>query len=250
MSTADTETADAFLGGRLILHQPRTGYRAGADPVLLAAAVTARPGQSVLDLGCGAGAAMFCLAARVPGLEMHGLEVQHLYAALAERNAARNGIAATIHRGDLSAMPATLRAMRFDHVISNPPYHDRGTGTPSTHPPRETAFGESLPLADWVALGARRLQPRGTMSVIQKADRLPDLITAMATALGSIRIRPIQPREGRPASLVIVQAIKGGRSPARLDPPLVLHTAPLHQTDNGDLSGAARSILRDGAPLL
>jgi tRNA1(Val) A37 N6-methylase TrmN6 len=60
---------DRLLGGRVRLLQPLKGYRAATDPVLLAAAVAARPGQRVLDLGCGAGAAVFCLAARVPGLE-------------------------------------------------------------------------------------------------------------------------------------------------------------------------------------
>jgi tRNA1Val (adenine37-N6)-methyltransferase len=74
---AETElTRDGFLGGRLALLQPRDGYRAGTDPVLLAAFVPAREGESVLDLGCGAGTAALCLAARVPVLELHGLELQ------------------------------------------------------------------------------------------------------------------------------------------------------------------------------
>ena len=57
---------DAFLGGRLVLRQPARGYRAGADAVMLAAACSARAGERVLELGCGAGAALFCLGARVP----------------------------------------------------------------------------------------------------------------------------------------------------------------------------------------
>ena len=57
-SISDSDlTRDAFLGGRLYLWQPRTGYRAGVDPVLLAASVPARRGESVLDLGCGVGTA-------------------------------------------------------------------------------------------------------------------------------------------------------------------------------------------------
>ena len=89
MSTKDSGTTrDAFLGGKLRLRQPRRGYRAGIDPVLLAASVPARPGQSVLDLGCGAGAAALCLAARVGGLRLAGLERQADYAELARANAA------------------------------------------------------------------------------------------------------------------------------------------------------------------
>ena len=76
------------------------GSRAATDPVLLAAFVPARPGERVLDLGCGAGTAGLCLAARVPGLELHGLEVQPAYAELARRNAADNRLALTVHEGD------------------------------------------------------------------------------------------------------------------------------------------------------
>lgn len=68
----DALSRDAFLCGRLHLWQPKKGYRAATDPVLLAAACPARPGERVLDLGCGAGAAALCLATRVPGLELAG----------------------------------------------------------------------------------------------------------------------------------------------------------------------------------
>ena len=114
---------DGFLGGRLRIAQPVRGYRAGADAVMLAAACPARPGESVLELGCGAGVALLCLGARVPGLALTGLELQPAYAALARRNAAANGIAARVAEGDLAHMPALLRGESFDHVIANPPYH-------------------------------------------------------------------------------------------------------------------------------
>ena len=80
-------STDAFLGGRLSIMQPIRGYRAAADPVLLAAAVPARAGDAVLELGCGAGVASLCLGQRVPGLIQFGLELQPAYAALARRNA-------------------------------------------------------------------------------------------------------------------------------------------------------------------
>ena len=105
MSFADEDlTEDAFLDGRARLLQPRKGYRAATDPVFLAAAVAARPGDWVLDIGCGAGAAAACLAARVPGLKLHGLELQPPYAALARRNLPE----ATVWEGDLFAPPDEL----------------------------------------------------------------------------------------------------------------------------------------------
>ena len=100
--SADDLTCNAFLGGRLHLWQPKNGYRAGIDPVLLAAAVPAESGQSVLELGCGAGAAVLCLAARVPGLIMTGVELQPAYAKLAERNASENGAEMDVVCADLA----------------------------------------------------------------------------------------------------------------------------------------------------
>ena len=89
-------THDAFLCGKLHLWQPKQGYRAATDAVLLAAACPAKAGQSVLDLGCGVGAASLCLASRVAGLVQTGLELQEDYAALARQNAAENGVALNV----------------------------------------------------------------------------------------------------------------------------------------------------------
>jgi len=119
-------TRDAFLGGRLALWQPRDGYRAAIDPVFLAAFAPARRGQRVLDLGCGAGTAALCLGVRVEGLDLHGLEIQPAYADLARRNAAASGIALALHEGDLCRPPTALRALSFDLVLTNPPYHPIG----------------------------------------------------------------------------------------------------------------------------
>jgi len=88
---SDLHSYDQFLGGRLTVAQPKTGYRAGVDPVLLAASVPAGRGESVLELGCGVGVASLCLAARVPGLKITGVEIQPDAAILDAQNAKHNG---------------------------------------------------------------------------------------------------------------------------------------------------------------
>ncbi|NHB75909.1 tRNA1(Val) (adenine(37)-N6)-methyltransferase [Rhodobacter calidifons] len=246
---ADEELSDdKFLCGRLRLLQPLKGYRAATDPVLLAAACPAEPGEEVLDLGCGAGAAALCLGLRVPGLALAGLELQPAYADLARRNAARNGIAVEVHEGDLARMPAALRR-DFDHVIANPPYYPAG-GSPSPVAARARAMQVETPLAAWVAAATRRLRPGGWLTLICGADGLPEVLAALAPKLGSASVLPLAPREGRAALRVIVQARKGGRAPFRLLAPFVLHQGAAHDGDRESYTPAANAILREGADLL
>ncbi len=75
-ASSEATSEDRLLGGRVRLSQPVEGYRAAIDPVFLAAAVPVRAGESVLDLGCGAGAAALGLLARVPELSVTGLDIQ------------------------------------------------------------------------------------------------------------------------------------------------------------------------------
>ena len=240
-------TRDAFLCGRLHLWQPRKGYRAATDAVLLAAACPATSGQRVLDLGCGVGAASLCLAARVPALAHWGLEVQGDYADLARRNAFENGVALQVVTGDLAAMPAGLR-LGFDHVMANPPWYPRG-GSPSPVKGRDTALRAALPLADWVVAASRRLEPGGWLTMILGADGLPEVLAACGTRLGSVAVLPLAARDGRPALRVILRAKKGGRAAFRLLAPLILHHGTAHAGDRESYTARANDILRNGAAL-
>ena len=238
-------TDDGFLGGRLRVLQPRMGYRAATDPVFLAATVAATAGQSVLELGCGAGVASLCLAARLPGLVLTGVELQPAYADLARRNAARNGIALRVIAADITALPQAQR-VTFDHVIANPPYYPKGGGTPASNLGRETALREATPLAHWADIATRRLAPGGWFWAIQQASRLRDLLAALDPRLGSVSVLPLAPRLGQPASRVIVRARKGGRAAFRLLAPLVLHEGAAHDGDRDSFTPLARAVLREG----
>lgn len=245
--TADPAVAatdDALLGGRVRLRQPAQGYRVAVDPVLLAAAVAARPGQRVLDAGCGTGAAMFCLAARLPGVEVAGLELQPDLAALAEQGITLNGLQsrARVVIGDLARLPDLICAYPFDVVMTNPPFAAAGTASPDASVAAAHHEG-ALDLAAWIAHCLKLLKSAGRLVVIHRADRLTELLAALAPGCGDIRIRPIQPRADAPAKRVIIDAGKGRRSPDTLLPPLALHEA------DGRFTAAAEAILRDGAAL-
>ncbi len=248
MFAADALSDDRFLNGRLTLLQPLKGYRAATDPVLLAAACPAKTGDSVLDLGCGAGTAVLCLGRRVPGLHMAGLEVQADYADLARQNAARNDIDLEVHEGDVSHMPAALRR-DFDHVIANPPYYPpKGSASPIAG--RAQAMQVTTPLADWVTAASRRLRPGGWLTLICGADGLPHVLAAMGGKLGSAAVLPLAARQGRPALRIILQARKGGRAAFRLLAPLILHHGDSHDGDRESNTPEVQAVLRDCADLV
>jgi tRNA1(Val) A37 N6-methylase TrmN6 len=237
---------DHLLGGRVAFFQPRRGYRAAIDPVLLAAATAAAAGESVLDLGCGAGAASLCLASRVPESRLTGLEIQPDLAALARANAEANGLGGRfqVHEGDLRRPPPHLATAGFDRVMANPPFLRPGHHTPSPSAGRAVAHGEfEAGLEQWLACAARLLKPRGTLTLIHRADRLDEILSLLHNRFGEVTICPLWPRAGVPARRVLVAARLAVRSPARLLAGLVLHA------EDGAWTAQADRLLRHGDAL-
>ncbi len=247
-------TKDRFLGGRLRLYQPAQGVRAGSDAVLLAAAVAAKAGERALDVGCGAGPAALCLACRVAGVRVTGLEIQPALAELARRNAALNRLddRVTIVTGDLTAMQQaqglaqgpTLSPASFDHVLANPPYFQVGRSNRPPDPARATARLDAAgELGDWARFCLAMARPGGTITMIYRAERLAELERLLAVGAGELTVLALLPRAGRPAKRAIVWATKGSSAPARRLDGLVVHRR------DGCYTEAVEAVLRDGAPL-
>ncbi len=247
--TPQETTLDGFLDGRLQIRQPKLGYRAATDPVFLAAAVDAKPGQSVLELGCGVGVASLCLGWRVPELQMTGLELQPDYTELARQNAAHNDIELAVFDGDLCNLPNALREMSFDHVFFNPPYFNAGSLPGPASSGKKTAHVEQAPLSDWISCGLKRLKPGGRLTIIHLAKRLPDLSAGLLGKTGDISILPLAPRIGQAAKRVIVSARKGSKGAGNLLPSFHIHQGDKHVDDADSYTDQARAVLRDGIRL-
>ena len=244
---------DAFLGGALSILQPRNGYRAGLDAVMLAAAVAVDQSLPlrVLDVGAGVGTAGLCLARRAPFAEVVLLEKEPQLAALAAENAARNDLASRVRvvTGVVGASAAELRALglveeSFGHVIANPPFHDTEAGT--VPPDALKAAAHAMPDAEleaWARFMARMTAPGGAATIIHKADALPRLLAVLDARFGALKVQPLHPRAGAPAHRVLVQGIKGSRGPLQLLPGFVVHA------EGNAFTPAAQNILRHGAPL-
>lgn len=234
---------DALLGGRVRLLQPVAGYRVAIDPVFLAAAVPAAAGDSVLDIGCGVGAAALCLAARVAGCRVTGIEAQRELVRVAAENVARNGVAdrVMIMAGDIGHPPPRLEPGSFAHVMANPPYLDADAARPSPLPAKATATVEgAADLATWVRFALAMARPRGSVTFVHRADRLEQLMAQFVGRAGGIVVLPLWRGAGKPAKRVIVHARKDSGAPTRLLPGLVLHEA------DGRYTTAADAVLREG----
>lgn len=234
-------TEDALLGGRVRLLQPQRGYRIAIDAVLLAAAVEAGPRDHVLDLGAGVGAVGLCVAARLPGCHVTGIELQPALAALAERNAALNGVAdrVTTRVHDLATpLPADLPAA--DVVATNPPYLAAAVADPSPDPSKALATVESsADLARWLAVAASAAKPAGTLLVIHRSDRLDEIARRLeALGWGDLAVKMLPP-----ARRVLVRARRAAAPRRRDAPPLLLHPP------GGGYTAEAEAILRHAAPL-
>jgi tRNA1(Val) A37 N6-methylase TrmN6 len=237
---------DQLLGGRVRLYQPESGYRVAIDPVLLAAATPAVAGR-VLDVGAGVGAAALCYAVRVPGAQVTGLELQPELATLAAENVARNdlGDRVRILVGDLLDPPGALVPGSFDHVMANPPFMqaERGLTPPDSSKAAATVEG-AADLAAWIDFALRMVMPKGSITVVHRADRLDDILALLRGRAGGIVIFALWPGRGRDAKRVIIRARLGVRTPMRLAAGLTLHR------DDGEFDEDALAVLRDGAALV
>jgi tRNA1(Val) A37 N6-methylase TrmN6 len=237
---------DLLLAGRLRLRQPRVGYRAGADPALLAAACDAKPGERVLDAGCGVGAALLAAAARRPGASFVGVERDPAALALAKENIALNGLGDRVEAigGDVAAGFRALGLKPFDAVMANPPFFDDQEAIRGPHPARQGAYLAPEGLAAWIEFMLKAVREGGVISLIHRADRLGDILGLLAAKAGSMRIRPVQPFADAPAKRVLVRALKTGKAPLVLLPALVLH-----DRSEAKHTQAAEAILRGEAAL-
>ena len=105
--------------GPYVYRQSDTCFPLGGDSLALAAFASVRRGDRVCDLGCGAGALLLLLAARVSPLVLSGVEYCPEDAALAHQNLAENGLEGAVYTGDLRAVCKTLPAGGFSVAVSN-----------------------------------------------------------------------------------------------------------------------------------
>ena len=243
----DGFSEDFLLGGRVLIRQPTQGYRVAIDPIFLAASIIVEPGDSVLDIGAGVGAASLCLATRVPDVRVTGVELQREYVRYAADNANLNQLRNRVEilHGDLLRPPPRLAAGTFSHVMTNPPYlaATRNNISPNENKAAANLEGEA-DFDQWARFCLLMVKPKGSVTFIHRADRLDQILAFFAGKLGNITIYPLWPGKNKPAKRVLIRGIKNMQGALRLLPGMVLHK------DDGSYTPEADAILRQACPLV
>lgn len=218
-------TQNLLLGGRVVLRQPARGYRAGLDAALLAAACDSGPGERVIEAGCGAGGALLAAATRRPGAIFTGIEQDREALDLARENLALNSLIdrVSVQAGDVEAGFKALGLPPFDAAMANPPFFDDPKTLRAPAPEKTAAWMARGGLAAWTGFLLKAVRDGGRVTIIHRADRLADLLSELGVSAGSFQVRPIHPFADAPAKRILVRAVKTGKAPLQLLPPLILH---------------------------
>jgi tRNA1(Val) A37 N6-methylase TrmN6 len=245
----ETASADAVLGGRLVLRQPLRGHRVGHDAILLAAATSAKSGDHAVDLGSGVGGAGLALARRIEGLNVTLVEINPVLTELAAENAQRNGLSDRVRavRLDVESSAADFIAAGLAPgsaacVLMNPPFNVAQQPSPD-HARRLAHAAMAGTLQRWLRTAARLLHADGVVTLIWRADGLAAVLAALGNDFGAITVLPVYPKPGAAAIRVLVRATKASRAPLALLPGFLLAEADSKPT------AAAEAVLREGEAL-
>ena len=231
-------TTDDFLGGRVKLRQSKAGLRATSDSVLVSAAVPAKPGETVLDVGLGNGVIALCLNARISGLKITGIECQDDLIRLARENAALNNCDLEVIGADITQKPSPIHGHQFHHVVTNPPFYDEPHHRQNQQVAK--AYHQEISLTEWLSFCLRHVRAKGTLTVITRPESLTEVLAVLSEKLGHIEIIPIVSKAGEAAKRIIVRGVMNSRSPLILRAPLMMHLK------SGKRSAVAEKILRHG----
>lgn len=225
-----------LFGGALRCWQPRRGYRFSVDALLLAMAASRCPGETVLELGTGVGVVLLVLSYEERFSRLVGIELQPSLAAFARENVRLNRLGGrlSIVEGDLRAPPRGVEGIRFDLVVSNPPYYPVPEGHVNPDPQKAIARHEvTCRLADILARIGSTLAADGTAVLVYPASRADTVIeTAGEASLAVVEVLPIRSRASYAArrALLWLRRAPGGDAAAP-SPPVVHPPMDIHDTD-------------------
>lgn len=226
MSLLTRDSISLRGAGVVYIAQPKSGHRFTLDSILLADFCMLKPRDRVLEAGAGSGIISLLLANKFPHAHITAVELQPTIAGIARENVANNGLDARIQliESDIAALKEVLPANTVDVIIANPPYARSGAGKNSPLAARRTAREDRLgPVDAWLDL-QMFLKNRGRYYLVFPAARSAELMASLRIGkLEPKRVRFVHPYRGKPASLILIEAVKSGGIGVAVLPPLIVH---------------------------
>lgn len=215
-------------GYRII--QKKKGFCFGMDAVLLSGFARVKEGEVAVDLGTGTGIIPILLEAKTEGKHFTGLEIQEEVAEMASRSVALNGLQdrVAIVRGDIKEASQLFGKASFDVVTSNPPYMNDQHGLKNPQEMKAISRHEVLCTLDDVCReAAALLKPGGRFYMVHRPHRLAEIISALKEyKLEPKRMKLVHPFIDKDSNMVLIEAVRGGRSMMKVEAPIIVYKEP------------------------
>lgn len=235
ISLKEKERLDDLQRNGLSIIQRTDGFCFGMDAVLLSGFAAVKAGERALDLGTGTGIIPLLLSAKTEGKEFFGLEIQDEIADMAARSVAFNGLDEKIKiiKGDIKEASRIFGAASFDVVTTNPPYMNDAHGLKNPGESKAISRHEVLcSLEDVVREGTKVLKPGGRMYMVHRPHRLIEIISVMTKyKLEPKRMKMVHPFADKDANMVLIEAVRGGGSWLKMEPPVIVYQSLGKYTD-------------------
>lgn len=223
----DNERIDDLQRNGYQIIQKQNGFCFGMDAVLLSGFANVKPGERAVDLGTGTGIIPILLEAKYDGIHYTGLEIQEEVADMARRSVALNHLEdkLSIVTGDIKEASRLFGAASFDVVTSNPPYMNDAHGLKNPDLPKAIARHEVLCTLDDVTREASRLlKPGGRFYMVHRPHRLIEIITSLKSyGMEPKRMKMVHPFVDREANMVLIEAVRGGKSMIKVEAPIIVY---------------------------
>lgn len=202
----------------------------GMDAVLLSGFAKAKRGDHILDLGTGTGIIPILLSAKTEAEHLTGLEIQKESADMARRSVLLNDLQDRIEiiTGDIKEAGSIFAPASFEVVTTNPPYMIAEHGLANPNEYKAIARHEiCCTLEDVIAAAAGVLKPGGKLYMVHRPFRMAEIMRTMpAFGLEPKRLRVVYPYVDQEPNMILIEAVRGGKSGMTVEKPLIINEAP------------------------
>ena len=231
----ENERIDDLERNSLKIIQDTERFCFGMDAVLLSGFVNLKEGQRCLDMGTGTGIIPILLSAKTKCSDFTALEIQRDSADMAKRSVLLNGLEDKIKivEGDIKEASNIFKKASFDAVTCNPPYMIGQHGIKNPDSALSIARHEVLCTFDDVARNAAALlKSGGKFFLVHRPFRLSEIIVTLTRyKLEPKRMKLVYPFVDAEPNMVLIEAVRGGRSRLTVEKPLIVYKEQGEYTD-------------------